>query len=135
MAEWIDWDESFTVSTTQTMVTPINVFTNSANRDLTVVDGYVTILTDTDELCQVRMFGPVPGFASSGDFAFATPERKEALNWYWFNCGRGPMVFRIRSKRTFDPLQELWIGGVKLRGAGASTLIMVAGQFLTVESG
>ncbi len=119
----MSWDvegsQTFSISTGGTMGTPVLIYTNSESpaRARTVVDGYVTIITDTDELCQVRMFGPVPGFASSGDFAFSTPVRAEAVNWYWFNCGRGPMVFRVRSKRTFETLEELWMAPVKLQGA------------------
>jgi len=124
----MSWDlegsQTFSISTGGTMGTPVLIYTNSVDppRPRTIVDGYVTIITDTDDLAQVRMFGPVPGFASSGDFAFSTPTRSEAVNWYWLNCGRGPMVFRIRSKRTFENLEEFWMAPVKLQGSSATNI-------------
>ncbi len=131
MTEWIEGSVGFSISTAQTMGTPVIQYQNTDDppRARTVVDGYITIIMDTDDLCQVRLYGPVPGFASTGDFSFATPERNEALNWYWFNCGRGPLVFRVRSKRTFHELEELFMSCAKLRGS-AATLINVGWQLL-----
>ncbi len=130
MTEWKDFDVSFNITTEQTLGTAVNVYSQSqAIGDRTVVDGYVTIITDTDNLCQVRMWAPAPGFTAAGDFSFASPVRREAINWYWFNCGRGPMVFRLRSKRTFAQSQEWWMACAKLRGADA-TNVEVGIQYL-----
>ncbi len=123
MAEWFNFSTEFTITTAGTMGTPVQVFAqDDIIGDRTVVDGYVTLVTDTDNLCQVRMYAPTPAFTSSGDFAFSTPARREAVNWYWFNCALGPMVFRLRSKRTFRPDQEWWIACAKLSGGTQSTV-------------
>ncbi len=126
MTEWFEGSNSFSITTAQTMGTPILIYTQDDDppRARTIVDGYITVITDTDNLCQIRLFGPLPGFTSAGDLAFATPTIAEASRWYSFDCARGPMVWRIRSKRTFEHLEELWIGGVKLRGGDATALIV-----------
>ncbi len=131
MTEWIEESFTNTIVTAQTMATPVQLYRNDVSlaTQRTVVDGYVTIITDTDDLCQVRLYAPVPNFAAAGDFTFATPLRKEYICWYWLNCGRGPMVFRIRSKRTMGLSEEIWGGIVKLRG-GNSTEVHVGWQFL-----
>ncbi len=128
----IDGSQGFTITTPQTMGTPVIIYTNGTvlAHPQTVVDGYVTIITDSDDLCEVRLFGPAPGFTSPGDFAFSSPVRKEPICWYWFKVGRGPMVFRIRSKRTFDYLEELWMAPVKLRGSNPTELLVGYSMFI-----
>ncbi len=132
MSEWIEDSWSNTVGAAQTAATPVRLFSNDeVSRDVprTVVDGYVTIITNSDDLCQVRLFGPAAEFADPSDFTFLKPARKEFISWYWLNCGRGPMVFRIRSKRTFSRLEECWGVICKLRGA-TTTEVHVGWQLL-----
>ncbi len=131
MSEWIEGSQDFGITTTQSIATPIEIFQNNSDPFVrrTIVDGYVFILTDTDDLCQVRLLGPMHNVISSGDFSFTTPGRHEAVSWYWLGCGRGPVIYRIRSKRTFNAEDELWIMGVKLRGS-VLTQIKIGWQFL-----
>ncbi len=130
-SEWIDFNLGFSVAGEGAFDAAQLVFTNNEQpaRPRTVVDGYLTVITDTDNLCQVRMYGPCQSFAASGDFSLNVPARAEEINWYRLNCGRGPMVFRIRSKRTFEPEEELWVAGVKWRGT-TSTNVLVACELL-----
>ncbi len=129
--EWIEGSNTFSVSTAQTQDTPSELFQNDLEpiNDRTIVDGYVTIITDTDDLCQVRLFAPCPNFTVAADLGFAIPDRRDPISWYWFNCARGPLIFRIRSKRTFGAQQELWMTGNKLRAVNV-TNIHVGWQFL-----
>ncbi len=129
--EWIEGSQTHSLSAVGSVDTALELFQNDDDPalDRTVVDGYVTIITDTDDLCQVALYGPAPNFAVASDFTFNIPNRNEPIFWYNFNCGRGPMVFRIRSKRTFGPEEEMWMMGKKLRGT-AVTNVHVAWAFL-----
>ncbi len=131
MSEWIQGSQTHSVAAVGGVDTAVMIFQNQADPglDRTVVDGYVTIITDTDDLCQVRLYGPVPNFANSSDFTFNIPDRREQIFWYNFNCARGPMVFRVRSKRTLSPEQEIWMMGAKLQGT-STTNVRVAWAYL-----
>ncbi len=124
MSEWREFSHQFDLTTVQTADTPVEVFQNDDDPalDRTLVDGYVTIITDTDDLCQVALYAPCPNFTVASDLTFAVPNRNEPIFWYSMNCARGPMVFRLRSKRTFGPEQEFWMNAKKLRGGIASSI-------------
>ncbi len=131
MSEWIEGSFETSITATQTAAGAVELWQNDEEpfHNRTIVDGFVTILTDTDDLVSIRLYGPVPNFAVAGDFSFSLPQRHAPENWYWFHAGRGPLVFRTRSKRTFGAQQELWAMPVKLRGT-ALTVINVGWQFL-----
>ncbi len=131
MGEWISGDESFTLVTIGTSQTAIELWQNddAPIHDRTIVDGFVTMLTDTDELWRLDLYAPAPNFAVASDFTFSAPARRDPLNWYRFYVGRGPLVMRTKSKRTFGANQELWMLASKLKGAGVTSELMVGWQF------
>ncbi len=100
-----------------------------ASAPITIVDGIVTIITDTDDLCRVKLC-IVHELISAADIqAF---QAHDSSWWYRWACARGPLVFRLRSKRTIPPEHKLQVYYQKLRGA-TSTNVHVAEQLLMVR--
>ncbi len=120
-----------TLTTAQTAGTAVQLFVNDDEpiRDRTVVDGFVTIVCTTTVLHTVRLFAPAPGFAVAGDFTFGVPSRREFISWYSFGCASGPLVYRLRSKRTIAFNEEIWAQVQQERG-GASTVVRVYWEML-----
>ncbi len=131
MTEWIAGSFEENITTVNTSATATELWQNddAPLAPRTIVDGFITILTDTDDLCRVDLYGPAPNFAQASDFTFSAPFRNDPLSWYRFYCGRGPMVFRTLSKRTFGINNELWVLVSKEEG-GNATSIKVGWQFL-----
>ncbi len=131
MTEWIAGSFRETITTVNTSATALQLFANTQQPFLTrtIVDGFVTILTNTDELIRVDMFGPLPAWVAAADLVFSNA-RNRSENWYRFYGGRGPMVFRTRSKRSFGAEEELWALVSKEEGLGVEAEIMVGWQFL-----
>lgn len=76
--------------------------------DVVGVDGILTVLTDTDALCGVRLIVAPSGLVS-GDLTEDIPNPHDRMIWYSWFVGRGPMVFRLRSKKTIPPEYKLWM--------------------------
>ncbi len=132
MTEWIAGDVTATITTG--VATAVELFANDFTplHERTIVDGFVYIVTDTNDLCVVRLIGPAPNLVVAGDFSATQPLRSGALSWYWLFCGGAPILYRTRSKRTFSANQELWVQIGKLRGT-TSTIIDVGWQFLLTD--
>ncbi len=86
--------------------------------DVVAVDGIFTVLTDTDEMCGVRLI-VAPEEMVTGDLTADVPQPHSRLVWYEFWCGRGPMVFRLRSKKTVPPEHKLWVTSWKATSGGS----------------
>ncbi len=84
--------------------------------DLTVVDGIVTFLTNTDDLCGARLLVVSDQITLSGLTEDEPRVHSPEIYYSWF-LGRGPMVFRLRSKKTIPPehvlAMQVWkaVGG------------------------
>ncbi len=87
--------------------------------DVVAVDGILTIITDTDDLCGVRLV-VAPEEMVTTDIDEDIPQPHNKMIWYSFYAGRGPMVFRLRSKKTVSPEHKLWITSWKAH-AGVAT--------------
>ncbi len=131
MASWEEFSTEFTLTTAQSAGTAVELWQNDDEpfHDRTVVDGYVGISVTTTALHTVTLYGPVPNFAVAADFSFQNPTRDEKVIWYSFACADGFLVYRIRSKRTFGPREELWVNAAQHRG-GVSTVVRVYLQML-----
>ncbi len=90
-----------------------------ASAPITVVDGIMTFITDTDDLFSAHLL-VAPEIMTAGDVATIPRHGREM--WYSWFVARGPLVFRLRSKRTIHPEQKLWMHIVKQRGGTASAL-------------
>jgi len=133
-ALWEEYDQTATLAATGTKSTQ-EIFHNEvddhvfASAPITIVDGIVTIITNGDELFKVRL-GIFPEL-----YAVADIEATLAFDsqWYyrWF-VARGPLVFRLRSKRTIMPEHKLWVNIEKRQGA-ASAILHMGESFLMVR--
>ncbi len=87
--------------------------------DVIAVDGILTILTDTDDLVGIRLL-VAPQQMLTSDLTEDSPAPHNRMVWYSFFAGRGPMVFRLRSKKTVHPSHKLWIQVWKATGASVT---------------
>lgn len=89
--------------------------------DLVIVDGIITFLTDTDDLCGARLL-VVPEEVLIGALTEDAPQPHSDLVYYSWFLGRGPMVFRLRSKRTVPPEHKLYMQTWKAVGSATTTI-------------
>jgi len=101
---------------------------NFQSADIVGVDGIITIITDTDDLCRVRLL--IAPESNDGSDVAAIPFHSPG-QWYSWFCARGPLVFRLRSKKTIPPEHKLWMQTAKVRGS-STTVIRVGAMFLWV---
>ncbi len=131
---WEEFDQSTAITTEGAKITT-EIFHNEvddhvfASAPITIVDGTVTIVTDTDDLFAVKLV-VVPELYVAADIeALARHERE---NWYSWFVARGPVIYRIRSGRTIYPEQKLWVTIRKARG-GNSSQIRIGELFFMVR--
>ncbi len=89
--------------------------------DVVAVDGILTVITDTDDLCGLRLI-VAPEEMVTGDITEDIPQPHNRMVWYSWFVARGPMVFRLRSKKTVPPEHKLWVTTWKARGATSTAL-------------
>ncbi len=83
--------------------------------DVVIVDGIFTCITNTDDLCGIRLL-VAPEELVTGDFTEDVPQPHSQMVYYSWFVARGPMVFRLRSKRTVPPEHKLWLTSWKASG-------------------
>ncbi len=72
------------------------------------VDGILTVITDTDGLMGVRLL-VATDLLTTGDLTEDEPGPGDNMVWYTWYAARGPLVFRLRSKKTLQSEHKLWI--------------------------
>ncbi len=133
-ALWEEYDQTSTLVAVGTVNTQL-IFHNQVTDNIfqsapiTIVDGIVTIITDTDDLCRVRL---AIAHESMSNTQIEAMGAHESLWYYRWGCARGPLVFRLRSKKTIHPEFKLHIFMQKLQGTN-STRIHAAESFLMVN--
>ncbi len=103
-------------------------------RDVVIVDGIVTIHTDTDDLCGVRLV-VAHEIIASGDISDTVPAEHDDMLYYSWFVARGPMIFRLRSKKTIHPNEKLWLTSWKENGSTATTIRTGMRLFVVPKSG
>ncbi len=88
-----------------------------ASAPITIVDGICTLITNTDDLFLVR-FVVASEQLNSGQIQAL--QRHQRQIWYGFYASRGPLVFRMPSKKTLWPEDKLWVDFFKAEGSSAS---------------
>ncbi len=88
---------------------------------LTIVDGQLTVITDSDDLMGIRLI-VANELIGTGDINDTSPSAEDDLVWYSWFCARGPLVFRLVSKRTIHPEHKLWVQFWKEQEANATRL-------------
>ncbi len=89
------------------------------DHDLTIVDGQLTVIGDTDDLVGIR-FILAHEDVVDGDLDDTDPSAEDPQVWYSFWSARGPLVFRLISKKTIHPEQKMWIQVWKGQGSTAT---------------
>ncbi len=124
MPIWEKYSGSATLSTQFTNLTTEVLHNeedtdNFQNADLVFVDGILTLNTNGDDLFLVRLI-LAHELMSSADAANVNFD--DNGNWYQFFASRGPLVFRLRSKKTLHPQHKLWMSIIKENGNTSETL-------------
>ncbi len=91
------------------------------SKDLVVIDGIITVQCDTDDLCGVRLV-VAHELLVTGDLTDTAPAPHDDMIYYSWFCSRGPLVFRLRSKRTIPMEHTLWSTIWKELGTTATTV-------------
>lgn len=89
--------------------------------DVVAVDGILTVITDSDDLCGIRLI-VAPEELVTGDLTEDIPQPHNRMVWYSWFAARGPMVFRLRSKKTVPPEHKLWVTTWKARGGNSTNI-------------
>ncbi len=104
------------------------VFTETRQTDewedtpITIVDAILTVITDTNDLCGIRILAPVPDLIVDGDLTENAPVPDDPMVWYSWYCAQGPLVFRLNTQRTIRPGNGVWVTAWKDKGTTATTL-------------
>ncbi len=91
---------------------------NFQNADLVIVDGILTLHTDTDDLIGVRLL--IRDEGATGLTENDPEPHHRAVYYEWFTA-RGPVIHRLLSKRTVPPNHNLIIQGWKASGTTSTT--------------
>ncbi len=103
---------------------------NFQNADLVIVDGIMTFVTNTDDLCGARLLiAPVGDDPTDEN----TPSTNHWQHYYTWFFARGPVIHRLRSKRTIPPHHNLWLQTVKFDGSNATHLSFGAQLLLVLK--
>ncbi len=120
-AQWESYTDTFGLTTVGTGDAE-EIFHNEvddhifASAPITIVDGIVTLTGSINELAIVDM---LICHESMTEANVEAVQRHEPLIWYRWHVALGPLVFRLRSKRTIPPEHKLWMRCYKEQGANA----------------
>ncbi len=89
--------------------------------NLVIVDGIITVVSDTDDLFGLRLLIEDESVVAA-DLTEDSPEAHSPHVYYSWFCCRGPLIFRLRSKKTIPPEHKLWFQAWKAQGGNASNL-------------
>ncbi len=126
MPIWERYDETVALSTVGAhqntkLFTNLEDTDHFQNADVTIVDGIVTIITDTDDLCMVRLI-IADELVTDAEINEDTPATSDRMHYYTWYCGRGPLIFRLRSKRTIATSESIWLNVSKALGANVTNI-------------
>ncbi len=91
-----------------------------ASAPITIVDGIVTIMSDLGTDMSNIKLGIFPELYTSTDVEGVAAH--DSQWWYKWYVQGGPLVFRLRSKRTIRPEHKLWISGTKSLATNTTTV-------------
>ncbi len=120
-ALWEEYSWTHSLSTVAS-VTATELFHNEvddhifASAPITIVDGVVTMFTNGDDLFLTSLVVCNEQLVSAE--VSAIPRHSPEVYYSMYNIG-GPLVFRLRSKKTIPPEHKLWVRSIKAQGADA----------------
>ncbi len=91
-----------------TLITNAEATNDWESRDLVVVDGIITLHTDTDNLCGARLI-VAHELLVDGDLSDTNPQPFDDMIYYSWFFARGPSYFRLNSKKTIPVEHRLWL--------------------------
>ncbi len=94
---------------------------NFQSADVIIVDGILTVNTDSDDLMGIRLL-VVPELLVDGDLTEDAPAPHDRMVYYSWYAARGPLVFRLRSKKTIPPENKLWVQTWKAGGSATTQI-------------
>ncbi len=106
---------------------------NLVQRDVVIVDGIVTIHSDTDALIGTRLV-VANELIVDGDLSDTIPEEHSDMIYYSWFTARGPSYFRLRSKKSIHPEEKLWLTIWKEQEA-TSTIVHAGLRLFLVPKG
>ncbi len=126
MPVWERYHNTFTLTTAGThgnieLFHNFQADENFESSDVVIVDGILTVHTDTDDLMGLRLL-IVPEEILTATLTEDVPQPHNDMVYYSWFAARGPMVFRLRSKRTVPPEHKLWMQGWKAVGSTSTIL-------------
>ncbi len=92
---------------------------NFQSADVIIVDGILTVITDTDDLIGVRLI-VAPEVMDAADLTQDSPAPHDRMVYYSWFAARGPLVFRLRSKKTIPAENKLWMQIWKASGSSST---------------
>ncbi len=105
---------------------------NFQNADVVLVDGIVTLHTNGDDLLGARFIVAYEGLVDA-DLTEDSPTPDSGMIWYTFFFCRGPLVFRMKSKKTIPPQHKLWLQVWKTASSGATEVSEYKAGMLLLE--
>ncbi len=99
--------------------------------DLVIVDGIVTVHIDIQTMMAGVRLLVASEHLGTGDLDWDNPQPFDPMVYYSWFVGGGPVVFRLRSKKTIHPEEKLWLQTEYALGVGTPR-IMVGMHFLVV---
>lgn len=137
MAHWLRFDHTATLLTVgdhnnlELLHNDLPSFEEWQSGDLVIVDGIVTVAVDTlGSLIGVRLL-VASEHLGTADLDEDNPQPFDPMVYYsWYVAG-GPVVFRLRSKKTVHPEEKLWLQTWKAQGV-TSPIVLVGLHLLVV---
>ncbi len=124
MAVWERYDGGVS-HTAEGSISNLFVFNNEEDTDnfqsadIFVVDGLITLHTDTDDLMGVRLLILPDSVTPTSEDQPKPHERSVYYQWF---TARGPVVHRLRSKKTIPAEYRMYMQIWKASGTTATTL-------------
>ncbi len=88
---------------------------------LTIVDGIFLMGSDSDDLWVVRLVH-TPELIGTADLTASQPDGDDRMNYYYWHVNRGPILMRLRSKKTLFEEESLWLQSWKISGTSQQEL-------------
>jgi len=88
---------------------------------MTVVDGIITLVSSNHDIWTVRLLH-LPEMVGLNDLNASTPGENDRMIYYSWHIAGGPLVYRLRAKRTLYSGERLVLQTWKETGSSEQTL-------------
>lgn len=109
----------------------VNNLDSDESHLMTIVDGIITLKTDGDDIFSVRLLH-IPEALTIATVSATIPDESDRMVYYHWHVAGGPLVYRLRAKRSLHAGERLYLQSWKETGSVESTL-HVGTQVATVD--